>query len=186
MISTFQWNYKFMYDFAKAHPEISWVVKPHPNLFFSAVQEGLFSSLEDFKEYLQKWDDLPNAQVYMGAYYQGVFATSDGMIHDSSSFVAEYQYVDKPMIYLTRDTQKFYELGEKIVKASYTVDGKNLKAIAAMIQRVFIDGDDFKAQERKEVFDKHLNYLKDNGMLASEFIYKKIAADLNGLSALAY
>ena len=184
--STFHWNYKFMYDFAKSHPEISWVVKPHPNLYFSAVQEGLFPSLEAFKEYLQAWNDLPNAQVYEGAYYQDIFATSDGMIHDSSSFVAEYQYVDKPMIYLTRSTQKFYELGEMIVKASYTVDGKNLNAIAAMIRKVIIEGDDYKVQERREVFDKHLNYPKDNGMSASEFVYKKIAAELNGLSALAY
>lgn len=186
MNSTFHWNYKFMYEFAKAHPEISWVVKPHPNLYFSAVKDGLFPSLEDFKEYLQAWDALPNAQVYEGAYYQDVFATSDGMIHDSSSFVAEYQYVDKPMIYLTRSTQKFYELGEMIVKASYTVDGQDLKAIAEMIQRVFIDGDDFKAQERREIFDKHLNYPKDNGMLASEFVYKKIADGFKGASALAY
>ena len=186
MNSTFHWNYQFMYDFAKAHPEISWVVKPHPNLYFSAVQEGLFPSLEAFKEYLQAWNDLPNAQVYEGAYYQDIFATSDGMIHDSSSFVAEYQYVDKPMIYLTRNTQKFYELGEMIVKASYTVDGSNLNAIAAMIRKVIIEGDDYKAAERKAIFDKYLNYPKDNGMLASEFVYKKIAAELNGLSALAY
>ena len=185
MNSTFHWNYQFMYEFAKAHPEISWVVKPHPNLYFSAVKEGLFPSIEAFKEYLQAWDDLPNAQVYEGAYYQAIFATSDGMIHDSSSFVAEYQYVDKPMIFLTRDTQKFYELGEMIVKASYTVDGKNLKAIAALIQQVIIEGDDYKAADRKEIFDKHLNYPKDNGMLASEFVYRKIAEEIKGLS-LAY
>ncbi|MBR0060502.1 MAG: hypothetical protein IJP68_03380, partial [Selenomonadaceae bacterium] len=34
--ATFQWNYKFMYEFAKAHPEISWVVKPHSLLFHQA------------------------------------------------------------------------------------------------------------------------------------------------------
>ena len=55
--------------------------------------------------YLQAWNDLPNAQVYTGAYYQALFATSDGMIQDSGSFIVEYQYVDKPMIFLTRDTQ---------------------------------------------------------------------------------
>ena len=173
--ATFQWNYKFMYEFAKAHPEISWVVKPHPNLLFSAVKEKIFPSTEAFEEYMQKWNDLPNAQVYTGAYYQSLFATSDGMIHDSGSFIAEYQYVDKPMIYLTRDTQKFNELGEEILTASYTVDGKDLGGIATMIQRVFIDGDDYKAAERREVFDKHLNYLKANGMLASEFIYKSLS-----------
>jgi hypothetical protein len=186
MNSTFQWNYKFMYEFAKAHPEISWVVKPHPNLFFSTVKEGIFPSVEAFEEYLQKWNDLPNAQVYLGAYYQAIFATSDGMIHDSSSFVAEYQYVDKPMIYLTRGTQKFYELGEKILKVSYLVNGKDFEAIAALIQKVFIDGNDDKAAERKEVFDKYLNYTKFNGMLASEFVYRKIADELRGSSTLVY
>ena len=100
------------------------------------------------------------------------------MIHDCSSFVAEYQYVDKPMIYLTRSTQNFYNLGEEILRASYLVDGQDLDAIAALIQRIFIEGDDFKAAERKEIFDKYLNYPKYNGMLASEFIYKSIANDL--------
>ena len=178
--STFHWNYQFMYDFAKAHPEISWIVKPHPLLAFETVKEGLFPSTEAYEEYLQKWNALPNAQVYEGAYYQDIFATSDGMILDSSSFLAEYQYVNKPVIYLTRDTQKFYKLGKKILNVSYPVDGKDLEGIAAMIQRVFIDGDDYMASERKEIFDEYLNYTQANGMLASEYIYRSIADELKG------
>lgn len=178
LLATFQWNYQFMYEFAKAHPEISWVVKSHPHLPIKAVRNKIFPSIDAYKEYMQKWDDLPNAQVYMGAYYQAIFATSDGMIQDCASFVAEYQYVDKPMIYLTRDTQKFNELGVEILKASYTVDGKDLDGIAVMIQRVFIEGDDYKATERKAVFDKYLDYKKANGMLASEFIFKNITDEL--------
>ena len=174
VLATFQWNYQFMYEFAKAHPEISWVVKTHSALPAKAVSNKIFPSIYSYTKYMQKWDDLPNAQVYYGAYYEAIFATSDGMIQDCGSFIAEYQYVDKPMIYLTRDTQKFNELGEAILKASYLVDGKDLDAIAAMMQRVFIDGDDYKAAERKEVFDKYLNYPKANGMLASEFIFKNI------------
>ena len=65
-----------------------------------------------------------------------------------------------------------------ILQASYLVDGKDLDAIAATIQRVFINGDDYKAAERREVFDKYLNYPKANGMLASEFIYKNICDEL--------
>ncbi|MBR4152854.1 MAG: CDP-glycerol glycerophosphotransferase family protein [Selenomonadaceae bacterium] len=174
-IATFQWNYQFMYDFAKEHPEISWVVKPHPNLLFSAVRNKIFPSTEAFKEYMKQWNSLPNAQVYTGAYYQEIFATSDGMIHDCSSFIAEYQYVNKPMIYLTRDTQKFNALGDEILKASYLVDGQDLDAIAATLQKVFIEGNDDKAAKRKKIFNKYLNYPKANGMLASEFIYKNIA-----------
>ena len=167
--ATFHWNYKFMYEFAKAHPEISWVVKPHPWLPFSVVKENIFPTEAAFKEYLQAWNDLPNAQVYTGAYYQQIFATSDGMIHDCGSFMAEYQYMNKPMIYLTRDTQKYNDLGKKILSVSYLVDGKDLKGIAATIQKVFIEGNDAKAAIRKELFDKYLNYPKANGMSASEY-----------------
>jgi len=181
--ATFRWNYKFMYEFAKAHPETSWVVKPHPGLFFSAVTSKIFPTVEAFEEYLQKWNDLPNAQVYTGAYYQAIFATSDGMIHDSGSFLAEYQFVDKPMIFLTREGGLFNELGHAIRSASYLVDGKDLDAIAATMQRVFIEGDDYKAAERREVFDKYLNYPKFNGMSASDFIYKSIADELKEVSS---
>ena len=176
--ATFQWNYQFMYEFAKSHAEISWVVKPHPALFYSVVQEGLFPSEEAFKEYLRQWDDLPNAKVYTGGYYQDIFATSDGMIHDSGSFIAEYQYTCKPMIFLTRAGEEFNAVGNDILDAAYQVDGKYLNGIAALMQRVFIDGDDYKASERRKVFDRHLNYFKINGMTASEFIYKSIADSL--------
>ena len=176
--ATFQWNCKFMYEFAKAHPEISWVVKPHPALFFSAVTEKVFPTSAAFENYLKQWNDLPNAQVYTGAYYQTIFATSDGMIHDSGSFIAEYQFVNKPMIFLTREGEKFNDLGKAILNVSYLVDGKDLDGIAALMQKVFIDGEDTKSAERKKVFDKYLNYPKLNGMLASEFIYKNIADEL--------
>ena len=176
--ATFQWNYKFMYEFAKNHPEISWVVKPHQALFFSSVRAKLFSSTKEYEEYLQMWDDLPNAQVYTGGYYQGLFATSDGMIHDSGSFIAEYQFVNKPMIFLTRAGEKFNALGEEILKASYLVDGKNFDAIAETIQKVFIEGKDDKAPLRKDVYMKYLNYPGYTGMLASNFIYKSIADPL--------
>ena len=163
-----------MYEFAKAHPEISWVVKPHPLLLKQAVRKKIFQSAESCEEYFKKWEALPNAQIYTGAYYQDIFATSDGMIHDSMSFVAEYQYVDKPMIFLTKNDKEEYFVREKILEASYRVNGKDFDGIAAMIQRVIIEGDDCKAADRKIVFDKYLNYPKANGMLASEFIYKNI------------
>lgn len=176
--ATFQWNYQFMYEFAKAHPETSWVVKPHPYLIRALRWQKFFPSDEASKDYFQKWDDLPNAQVYIGAYYQDIFATSDGMIHDSNSFVAEYQYVNKPMIFLTREDKEYYFVLAEIFKGSYLVDGKDFDGIAAMIQRVFVEGDDYKAAERKEIFDKYFNYQKINGMLASEFIFKNIADEL--------
>ncbi len=178
-VSTFPYNYKLMYEFAKAHPETSWVVKPHPRLMLEAIKYGLFPSVEAYEEYLQKWNDLPNAQVFTGGYYQEIFATSDGLIHDSCSFIAEYQYTNKPMIFLmNNDEEEFTELGKKILDASYIVDGKNLEQIAAALQKIFIEGNDPLKAKRKKVFDEELNYKKFNGMLASDFIFKNVADEL--------
>ena len=176
--ATFQHNYKFMYEFAKTHPEISWVIKPHPMLLATAVGHGLFKSAEDFKAYLQAWDDLPNAKVFTGSYYQGLFATSDGMIMDCGSWIGEYQYSHKPMIFLTRDTQKFNDLGNALMKVLYRVDGKNLQGIAALMKKVFIDGNDELFEAREKFFNEHMNYMAANGTTASEFIYKTIAKNL--------
>jgi len=177
--ATFPWNCRFMYEFAKAHPETSWVVKPHPRLQTAAVNSGLFSSAEAFEEYLQAWNDLPNAQVYTGGYYQAIFATSDGMIHDSCSFIAEYQFTHKPMIFLFNDpAERFTELGEKILEVTYIVDGKNHKQISDAVQKIFIEGNDPLFGERLRVFDALLNWRKRNGISASGFIYNAVAKEL--------
>ena len=176
---TFHYNFQFMYEFVKTHPETSWVVKPHPRLMLAAIQFGLFSSVVAYNEYLQKWNDLPNAQVFTGGYYQEIFATSDGLIHDSCSFIAEYQYTNKPMIFLmNNDEEEFTELGKRILDTSYIVDGKNLDDIAFAIQKIFIEDNNPLKVERKKVFDEELNYKKFNGMLASDFIFKNVADEL--------
>ncbi|MBR2519397.1 MAG: hypothetical protein IKE46_06400 [Selenomonadaceae bacterium] len=178
---TFHQNFKFMYEFAKVHPEISWVVKPHPKLSESAVGSGFFSSVKAFENYLQAWNDLPNAQVFTGGYYQEIFATSDGLIHDSLSFIAEYQFTHKPMIYLTReDSTEFTELGEKILDVSYRVNGKDFEGIAALVQKVIIEGNDPLKEARQKVFDELLDYRRINGMSASEYIFHSIADELTG------
>lgn len=176
--ATFQWNYQFMYELARRYPQISWVVKPHPNLIFSAVESGIFPDIDAFKAYLQKWNELPNAKVETGAYYQEIFATSDGMIQDCGSFIGEYQYTHKPMIFLTRDTQKFNELGNELMQVLYRVDGRDFNGILALIQKIFIDGKDEMFYARMKFFDAYCNYQKENGMLASEFIFKTISQEL--------
>ena len=172
--STFKQNYKFLFEYAKAHPETSWVFKPHPQLLYSAVQSRLFPTEDAFKEYMAAWDSLPNARVATGGYYQSIFASSDGMILDSGSFIAEYQFVQKPMLFLTRPTTKHNRLGNAILEANYTVDGGDLNGIKHFIEDVLLNRHDPKAAARRKVFDEELNYVRDNGMLASEKIFHTI------------
>ena len=177
-LSTFQHNYQFMYEYAKAHPETSWVFKPHPNLLFSAVSRGVFPNQAAFEEYLQKWNDLPNAKVETGAYYQSIFATSDGMILDSASFISEYQYTGKPLLFLTNEYQRFNELGQQLMKVLYRVDGRDFNGISNFIENVLINGNDEMFETRRRFFDEHFNYKKINGILASEFIFKAIDQEI--------
>ena len=101
------------------------------------------------------------------------------MIHDSCSFIAEYQFTHKPMIFLLNDpAEQFTALGKKILEVSYIVDGKNHEQIAAAVQKIFIDGCDTMKAERLRVFDALLNWRKRNGVSASEFIFNAVAEDL--------
>ncbi len=178
--STFHLNHKFFYEYAKSHPKTAWVVKPHPNLVYSAVSSGLFRSSDEYEEYLRRWEKLPNARVVTGGYYQSIFASSDGMILDSGSFNAEYQYTHKPLLFLTRDTQRFTDIGAALMEVLYRADGRDHKAIAAFIDDVLIKKRDSMAAARQKFFDEHFNYRQDNGMLASEYIFNAIDRDLNG------
>lgn len=172
--ATFQYNYEFFYQYAKSHPETSWIVKPHPNLLFSAVENKIFSSEMEFHEYLAKWDDLPNACVETGAYYQDMFITSDAMILDSASFTMEYQYTGKPLLFLTRDTQKFNEIGNALMQVLYRADGRSFADIEQFIENVVVKSNDTMRETREDFFCKNLDYAKKNGKTASQYIFDKI------------
>ncbi|WP_037354234.1 CDP-glycerol glycerophosphotransferase family protein [Selenomonas sp. FC4001] len=172
--STFHWNYAFMLEYARQHPETSWVVKPHPNLSISAVSNGVFASNDDYNAYLAKWDALPNAQVFTGGYYQEIFSSSDAMILDSSSFLVEYQYTHKPILFLRREEQKFNGFGEALLERLYQVNGHDFNGIAKFIEEVLFSEKDDEKVHRLEFFYKNLDYLSDNGCLASEKIYHEL------------
>ena len=178
--STFQYNFEFFYEYAKAHPETSWVVKPHPNLLFSAVKEKVFETVEAFEEYLKRWNELPNAQVITGGYYFDIFRTSNAMILDSGSFLTEYQYTHKPLLFLTRDTQKFNLLIEQLMQVLYRADGRDFDGIQKFIEQVAIKGDDPMSVDRQKFFDEHLDYVKQNGVSASQYIFNAIDKELGG------
>ena len=86
-----------IYEYVKNNTKTtSWVFRPHPMLRAGAVQQGVFKSEEEYDNYLEMWNELPNAQVIEGGMYVDIFETSDAMILDSVSFLAEYLYMHKP------------------------------------------------------------------------------------------
>ena len=176
--ATFQHNHDFFYKYARIHTEISWVLKPHPNLIHETVKTGVFANENEALRYFEKWDELPNAQVVMGGDYQKIFKSSDAMILDSCSFIEEYQYTGKPMLYLTRPEANFVPLALRILQNNYTVDGRDIYGIIDFIQNIVMNNNDFKKERRSAFFRKELDYMQRNGMLASQYIYNSITEDL--------
>lgn len=181
LFSTFQNNLWFLLYLAQKYSDsISFIFKPHPNLKASAVKTGLFSGYEEYDEYLSKWDALPNAKVVQEGDYLEFFRTSDGMILDSASFIAEYMYTGKPCLFLTRPEQRFNELGEKIMEVCYRTDGKDYLSIERFLDTVIRQGDDDMYERRKILFDSVLDYRDKNGCLASEYVYRDLVGELFG------
>ncbi len=169
--STFQYNYDYMYEFAKKHSEISWVFKPHPLLKQATLKNDVFKSEEEYDLYVEKWRNLDNATIANEGEYIDLFKSSDAMILDSVSFLAEYLYTGKPYLLLTRSGQNFNDFGKELYKIIYKVDGENLEGISNFIKEVVIEKNDYKLKERQIFFDKYLNYKNYNKYLASEYIY---------------
>ena len=147
--ATFLWNYKFFLEYARSHPATDWIVKPHPRLKFAL--EGLLPAA-DIQRYFQQWQELPNARIYeMGDYFD-IMRTSDAMITDSCSFLAEYLPTGKPILHLiSPDSTGFNEVGTEIVRDFYKVH--DTQDLAELIQRVILDGDDFLKEKRLKALD---------------------------------
>lgn len=173
--STFRKNVWFwLYLAEKYQDSVSFLFKPHPNLRGAAVQYGLFSSYEEYDRYFATWNDLPNARAIDESRYIDYFLTSDAMILDSSSFLGEYMYAHKPVLYLTRPEQGFTDLGEAVVRTYYQTPGWNLTEIESFIKNVVIDGNDPMKTDREQVFEEYLDYYRLNGKMSHEIILADI------------
>ncbi len=174
--STFDKNYMDIYNLARKHSDTtSWIIKPHPLLRKQSVVEGLFKDENEFDEYIEMWNALPNAKAVGDEPYYDIFKTSDGMIFDSQSFRTEYLYVNKPSLYLIRANHdyndSFDEIGLKVLNVLYSTEGDNIDEIEKFIVDVLIDKNDYKKEDRRKFFDEYLNYFTYNkGKLASEVI----------------
>ena len=167
--------YRQIYQYAKEHEETtSWILRPHPMLRAGVVSQGVFASTEEYDEYLKQWDDLPNARVIESGTYIDIFQSSDAMVLDSISFLGEYLYAHKPMLFLTRERQTFDDFGRELVKVLYTCDGGDFAGIENFIQNVVMDGNDEMKEEREQFFRQYLDYRQENGMLASDYIWQYI------------
>lgn len=171
---TFHENHGFFLKYAKEHPEISWIIRPHPRLAVGAMDAGVFKTMEDYDQYFATWNSLPNARVIPTGDYFDVFRTSDAMILDSQSFLVEYQYTGKPLLFLLSKTPiKLMSFGEALLSHLYTCRGTDVAGIEKFIANAEEGLDPLKAK-RKTFFEEHIDVCSQHGKKASDYIFEEI------------
>lgn len=120
--STFlEYAEKFKTLALKKQKDIIWSFKPHP-LLKSKLYNHIDWGKEKTDRYYQFWSENSFTQLDDGEYFD-LFASSDIMIHDSGSFLAEYLYLRKPVLYLlssNNQTQFYSEFGLNALEACKT------------------------------------------------------------------
>lgn len=98
-----QSNFLLYADFFKEVAEkyktkLIWAFKPHPILKSKLYLHPEWGKKRTDK-YYEFWQNSEFTQLELGE-YEELFLSSDSMIHDCGSFLAEYIYVEKPVMYL--------------------------------------------------------------------------------------
>ncbi|MDE6407085.1 MAG: CDP-glycerol glycerophosphotransferase family protein [Anaeroplasmataceae bacterium] len=176
--STFDKNYSFFLEMAKKYKNIHWIFRPHPVLARTTIQKGVFQSYDEYLNYIEEWKNLENAEVSSKGNYFSEFDRSVCMILDSESFVAEYYYENKPIVFLRRDSQRFNSIGQELIYGTYEIEGDNYEALERFIKAIddgsFVDD---KKEIREQAFNRYLNYYEKNQKTASQSILNYLGVD---------
>lgn len=150
----------------KYEKETQWAFKPHPSL----KQKLYFLWGEERTNYYWSfWANSDNCQLEEGK-YTTLFKFSDAILHDSSSFTAEYLYMNKPCMYLVNGKEHpLNDFGKACYEQYYK--GANMEDVEQFVQNV-IQNIDPRKNERKLFFHDYL--LPPNGKTACENIINKI------------
>lgn len=139
---------------AEAHPDIEFVLRPHPELFEHMVATGLKTRTEA-EEYRRRFNALPNGQVYEGGDIFEMFKESDALILDSIGFLLEYLPTGKPVCFIGHSRrQPLNKAGEALLAVYYHAG--NPSEIKEFIDNVVICGNDNMQTVRLAAREKYI------------------------------
>ncbi len=128
--------------------QVYWSFKPHPILKSKLYLHPKWGK-ERTDAYYKFWQDSEFSQLDEGEYLE-LFINSDALILDSSSFLGEYLFTQKPMLYLMKNNVESFmsQFGLLCLKACYQA---NLSSdIGEFVNRV-IQANDPSVEKRKNV-----------------------------------
>jgi len=136
------------------------------------VRIGLMTK-EEVDSYFETWSSLENAKVSWDGDYFDIFKTSDAMITDCGSFLAEYLPTKKPILHLiNKQSIGYNEVGNKIAKSLYRIE--NFNELVKVFESVVLKEEDDKFQDRIEALKVVPVNENGAGMAIYEHLKKKL------------
>lgn len=121
-MATFHWSSPTILDLARQYPEMDFILKPHPNLAHAYKNRKNYGG-QSYEQWSVTWRNMPNCGVFDSGLYFDLFNSSDLMITDSGSFLAEYLPTGQPIIRLVSSgAQPFNASGQQLNDAFYVAD----------------------------------------------------------------
>lgn len=158
----------------KYREKIQFVFRPHPMLKPALYDHPQWGK-EKTEAYYHLWESMENT-AYVTRGYVDLLKSSDAMIHDCGSFIIEYQYVNKPAMYLATYDRlaQSNEVGRAAYQCHYL--GYNEVDIDNFLQEIVLAGKDAKSSVRERFVEECL--LPPNGRFAAENIVECLVSEL--------
>lgn len=161
----------FILQLPDLFPQVDFVFRPHPLLFINLINQNIWTKKE-VEEYIEKLQEK-NIEYSKGGDYLELFANSDGMIHDCSSFLIEYLFTGKPCCYALKNKKMkravFSKLGRKCLGHYYVAYSSD--DINNFIKNVVIKNND-PIKNKRHIFAK--NNLMVNYPNVSDFVLNNL------------
>ena len=139
--STFLKTGEYLLQYARKHPEMNWVFKPHPVLKTALKNSGAWS-VDKIEEYYSEWAKF--GRVCETGDYLPLFRAATAMITDCGSFLSEFGSTKKPIIHLI-NAENNLEMPD-LYDTYYKVH--NLDELTYTLHEVLEKGNDYKRDTR--------------------------------------
>ena len=171
--SNFLQYYKFFLNLAQHNLDIDLVIRPHPLLLDELICRKHLSR-DELDSYIYDIEKLPNAKIDNRQDYFDLFRTSDLLISDNSSFLAEYLPTKKPIIYThhyKNNSVNLNDYGINLTKYHYIAT--NITELNGLINRVLLNRDDYNKEKRIKNMEEQMPFLHNHsGFFIKEHLKK--------------
>lgn len=171
-----KYNQIFIKILKEYKDEIIVCFKPHPILKNRLYNHKDWGKKKTDK-YYHFWETNENS-ILNESEYIDLFLTSDAIINDSGSFLAEYLYINKPNLFMVRSSlvlNRFNEFGKKCLEVTYK--SYNEEGLISFIEEQVLEGEDPLQSEREKFISNYL--IPPNDQSASENIVNYIKNELS-------